>query len=161
MAAALARGAELARLVARIHAAGWVWRDCKPGNVVVTAGGRLRPLDFEGACRVERPDPLPWGTPAFAPPEGGEEPGGRSRLPEDLYALGAVVYFLLAGRTPEPSGPVPLGKMRRGVPESALKLVAELLDPDPNRRPSAAEAARRLEGAASPAIPWRAVRASV
>jgi hypothetical protein len=160
VAAALRYGAELARLVARLHEAGWVWRDCKPGNVILTEGGGLRPLDFEGACRVESPDPLPWGTPAFAPPEGGAEFRGQSRLPEDLYALGAVVYFLLAGRTPEPAGPVPLGRMRRGVPGAALKVVAELLDRDPSRRPAAAEAARRLGRAVPSAKPRRAVRAS-
>jgi hypothetical protein len=157
---ALRCGAALARLVARIHEAGWVWRDCKPGNVVITEGGRLRPLDFEGACRVETPDPLPWGTPAFAPPEGGEELRGRSRLPEDLYALGAVVYFLLAGRTPDAARPAPLSKMRRGLPADVLEVVGRLLDPDPRRRPGALEAALRLEAAASTAEARRRVRAS-
>lgn len=160
VAEALRCGESLARLVARIHEAGWVWRDCKPGNVVVTEGGRLRPLDFEGACRVGSPDPLPWGTPAFAPPESGAESRGRSRLPEDLYALGAVVYFLLAGRTPDAADPVPLGKMRRGVPEAALRVLGELLDREPSRRPRAAEAARRLGEAVSFVRPRRAVRAS-
>ncbi|HEX8293941.1 MAG TPA: hypothetical protein VF570_19400 [Pyrinomonadaceae bacterium] len=160
LAAALRCGAALARLVARIHEAGWVWRDCKPANVVVAEGGRLRPLDFEGACRVESPDPLPWGTPAFAPPEGGEELPGRSRLPEDLYALGAVVYFLLAGRTPDAAGPAPLSKMRRGLPADVLRVVGGLLDPDPRRRPGALEAALRLEAAAPTAKAGRAVRAS-
>jgi Protein kinase domain len=152
VAAALARGAELARLVEGVHAAGWVWRDCKPGNVVITKGGGLRPLDFEGACPVERPDPLPWGTPGFIAPEGDEEFRGQSRLPEDLYALGAVVYFLLAGRPPDASERAPLSKMRRDVPEGALCVIAELLDPEPRRRPRAREAARRLEAAAG-AVP--------
>lgn len=160
VASALRRGAALARLVARIHEAGWVWRDCKPGNVVVTQGGHLRPLDFEGACTLESPDPLPWGTPAFAPPEVGGEFRCQSRLPEDLYALGAVVYFLLAGRTPDAADPAPLSKMRRGVPPGALGVVAGLLDPDPRRRPGALEAAQRLEAAAPPAKPRRSVRAS-
>jgi hypothetical protein len=159
VAEALRCGASLASLVARIHEAGWVWRDCKPGNVVVTEGGRLRPLDFEGACRVESPDPLPWGTPAFAPPECGAETRGRSRLPEDLYALGAVVYFLLAGRTPDAADPVPLGRMRRGVPEAARRVLAELLGREPSRRPQAAEAARRLAESVSQVKPRRAVRA--
>jgi hypothetical protein len=146
VASALRRGAELARLVASIHAAGWVWRDCKPANVIITKSGGLRPLDFEGACPVERPDPLPWGTPAFMPPEGDEDFGGRSRLPEDLYSLGAVIYFLLAGRPPDASTP-PLSKVRRNVPAAASEVVAELLGTDPSLRPAAVEVARRLEGA--------------
>ena len=141
---ALRLGAELARLVAEIHAAGWVWRDCKPGNVVVTKSGGMRPLDFEGACPVGRPDPQPWGTRAFMAPEGEEDFRGQSRLPEDLYALGAVVYFLLAGFAPEASSP-PLSKVRRSVPADALRVVAELLGRESSLRPSAADVARRLE----------------
>src|SRR5215207_4936124 len=136
VACALRRGAELARLVASVHAAGWVWRDCKPANVIVTKSGELRPLDFEGACPVARPDPQPWGTPAFMPPECEEVFGGRSRLPEDLYSLGAVIYFLLAGRPPDASAP-PLSKVRRNVPAAASEVVAELLSPDPSLRPAA------------------------
>lgn len=149
VAAALRRGAELARLVARIHAAGWVWRDCKPGNLLVTRGGEMRPLDFEGACPVDGPDPLPWGTRAFLAPEACEAFRGRSRLPEDLYALGAVVYLLLAGRTPDAPAP-PVEKARRNVPRAAARVVAELLSPDPGLRPAAADVARRLEAALAP-----------
>jgi hypothetical protein len=147
LAVALKRGAELARLVAAVHAAGWVWRDCKPANVVVTRGGELRPLDFEGACPSNRPDPLPWGTPPYAAPECLKAPRGRSRLPEDLYALGATVYLLLAGRPPDESAPAPLAKMRSNVPERAQRVVKRLLDPNPGRRPDAASAARGLESA--------------
>jgi hypothetical protein len=147
LAAALGRGAELARLVARVHAAGWVWRDCKPGNLIVTTGGELRPLDFEGACPVGRPDPLPWGTHPYAPPESHDAFRGRSRLSEDLYALGAIVHLLLAGRLPDDSAPVPLGRMRRGVPARALQVVAGLLDHDPRLRPDASTAALELEAA--------------
>lgn len=146
VASALRWGAELARLVARIHAAGWVWRDCKPGNVIITKSGELRPLDFEGACPIERSDPLPWGTRAFMPPEGDEVFRGQSRLPEDLYALGAVVHFLLSGRTPDASAPSPV-KARRNVPEGASRIVAELLGSDPALRPAAADVARRLDEA--------------
>jgi hypothetical protein len=153
VAAALALGAELARLVARIHAAGWVWRDCKPGNVIITGEGRMRPLDFEGACPSGSPDPLPWGTTCYAPPELWDDFRGQSRLPEDLYALGAVVYLLLAGRPPE--GAAPVGKLRKGVPDDAQKVVAELLGSDPARRPCASDAALRLEAAAASTAPRR------
>jgi serine/threonine protein kinase len=148
VAAALRRGAELARLVAGVHAAGWVWRDCKPGNVIVTGRGELRLLDFEGACPVARPDPLPWGTHPYSPPESTNAFRGQSRLPEDLYALGATIYFLLAGRQRDESAPVPLERLRRNVPARAHRILARLLDPDPRRRPDASAAARVLEAAA-------------
>jgi hypothetical protein len=144
---ALRCAVELARLVSRVHAAGWVWRDCKPGNVRITKGGEFRLLDFEGACTIESPDPMPWGTPAYSPPEGNDAFRGQSRLPEDLYALGATIYLLLAGRPPDSASPLPLEKMRRNVPEDARKVVAELLDADPRRRLGALAASRRLEAA--------------
>jgi hypothetical protein len=147
VARALALAARLARLVARIHAAGWVWRDCKPGNLVITKDGRLRPLDFEGACLVENSDPLPWGTVGYMSPEGIDDFRGQSRLPEDLYAMGAVIYLLFAGRTPDAPSPVRLERLRRNLPPGVSSIVCELLDPDPLGRPGALEAARRLEAA--------------
>jgi hypothetical protein len=147
IAAVLKRSAEVAQLVARIHAAGWVWRDCKPSNIILTKSGELRPLDFEGACRISRPDPLPWGTPGYTPPQTQNRFGCESQLPEDLYALGVIIYLLLAGRLPDEAVSVPLEKMRKNVPQPARRLVAQLLDPKPLVRPRAHVVALRLEAA--------------
>ena len=141
----LRRGVELAELIAQIHAAGWAWRDCKPGNLILTKGGRLMPLDFEGACPANRPDPTPWGTPSYAPPEWGEEFKRQSRLPEDLYALGAIIHLMLTGCTPDASPRLPLEKLRRVIPPAAREVVVSLLDPNPARRPDARTVARRLK----------------
>lgn len=141
---ALKRSAEVARLVARIHASGWVWRDCKPGNLIVSTNGELRPLDFEGACRINQSDPIPWGTPGYTSPEVDNPFNGQPRHPEDLYALGAVIYLLFAGRIPEPK-PVPLQKMRKNVPEPIRKVVNQLLDTNPRRRPRAHTVVSRLD----------------
>lgn len=146
---ALAYGLRLADLISRIHGAGWVWRDCKPGNLIVTKAGLLRPLDFEGACPVDRPDPMPWGTPSYTPPEWCDKPRGGTRLPEDLYSLGAVVYHLLTGSLPDSEPLLPVEKLRRNVPPGACRVIAELLDADPARRPDARAAALRLAAALS------------
>ncbi|HEX5708089.1 MAG TPA: lipopolysaccharide kinase InaA family protein [Pyrinomonadaceae bacterium] len=144
LARSLRYSVELATVLARVHAAGWVWRDCKPRNIILTPRGRLRPLDFEGACMVSRPDPVPWGTPCYIPPEWGAKFTGRSRLPEDLYALGSIIYLLLTGCPPEAAPTLTLEKLRRNVPTAARRVVAELLDADPRRRPHAHTVARRL-----------------
>ncbi|MDQ3918333.1 MAG: hypothetical protein M3348_07630, partial [Acidobacteriota bacterium] len=68
-----------------------------------------------------------------------------SRLPEDLYALGAILHLLLSGRTPDAGRA--LGGQRHSVPAAVRALVAEMLSADPLNRPSADEAARRLEAA--------------
>lgn len=92
LAQALRYGIQLAQLLHKIHAANWVWRDCKPLNLIVSQAGILRPIDFEGACRARRSDAASWGTPGYVPPEWRETENAGSKVPEDLYALGATLY---------------------------------------------------------------------
>ena len=108
--------------------------------------GELRPLDFEGACPRDRPDPEPWGTRGYTPPEFDDPFRGQQRLPEDLYALGVITYLLLAGCPPEhPSSVFTLEKIRKNVPQSVIQLLMELMDADTQRQPAAGEVAQRLE----------------
>lgn len=130
----------IASLVARIHQAGWVWRDCKPGNIMITRGGNLTAIDFEGACPIDQPDPAPWGTRRFVPPEWDHAFIGQSRLPEDLYAMGAILYLMLHGTPPDESSDQP----NRKLPKALQKVVDSLLSSDPQSRPAADVVARRL-----------------
>lgn len=145
IALALRLGARLASLLAAIHSAGWVWRDCKPLNLLQTEDGNLRPLDFEGACLSSRLEVTPWGTPGYTPPEWLKEPASGSRLPEDLYALGASLHQLLSGLTPSALSPRPIGTLRRGIPRAVREVVMALLDPTPQSRPGADEVLKVLE----------------
>jgi serine/threonine protein kinase len=137
----------MASILHAIHASDMVWRDCKPANFMVTGEGRLRPLDFEGACPNDRPDPAPWSTPAFAPPNHLAAHETRSSVFDDLYSLGAVIYYLLTGRLPESPSPVPVAKLRRGVPVQAREIVETLLTASPRNRPDALTVARKLRTA--------------
>ncbi len=143
---ALEFGRQIAELLSHIHAAGWVWRDCKPLNVLVSKDGSLRPLDFEGSCRVNRPDPRPWGTEGYVPPEFSKIPISGSRLAEDLYALGVTMLQLLGGQPPKPGGPH-LEKLSQRLPSRIKKLVSGLLDLNPELRPSARVASEVLTSA--------------
>ncbi len=102
---------QIARLVARIHAAKWVWRDCKPANLFLTPEKTVRPIDFEGACRIGDRELVPWSTPNYAAPEVIGRSRGRigpdahaSAAPtyaaEDLYALGICLFFMIEGHLP-------------------------------------------------------------
>jgi hypothetical protein len=150
VAAVLRLGARLAGIISKVHEAGWAWRDCKPANVIMTTKGELVPLDFEGSCPAASRDPVTWCSPAFAPPTWGGGDGACSNLPDDLYALGVTVYFMLAGKFPTPPTPTPIAKLRRAVPAASATLISRLLHPDPARRPTASEAARLFEHGTRP-----------
>lgn len=135
---ALQYGYEIAKLLGEIHATGWVWRDCKPLNLIVAANDRLRPVDFEGACKIGSREQAPLGTPGYLPPEWHESRSSKSKIPEDLYALGATLHQLITGRLPDEKGATrAVGKLRRGVPLPVRNIINALLDADPQARPAA------------------------
>lgn len=146
---ALMYGIQIARLLEQIHHAGWVWRDCKPLNLLLTEEGTLRPIDFEGACPLDDTGPSPWGSSGYVPPEWLKESPTGSRKEQDLYALGASLYQLFSGRIPEVPPFVPVGRLRRRIPLAVRKLISALLHEDPMLRPDAHSAASLLESAVS------------
>jgi len=134
---------QVARIVSLLHSAGWVWRDCKPANLIVDEAGTLRPIDFEGACRIGDRTPLDWGTASFLPVDFNDHKY-QSHPSIDLYALGVVIYYLLTGRFPAKENPIPVGKLRKNIPPSVRQIVGELMSPRVSERPSAPTVAQRL-----------------
>jgi len=113
---------------------------------MVTPQGDLKPLDFEGASRVGRPDFMLWGTPGFIPPEW-HETNRQTGLPDDLYALGAMLYLFATGRVPEAFNPTAPKRFRRNIPGQLGNLIMSLLSTDPELRPQAKDALARLKWA--------------
>jgi tRNA A-37 threonylcarbamoyl transferase component Bud32 len=129
--------AQMARIVADIHAAGWAWRDCKPANFLVDKNHKLRALDFEGACRLDETDP-PWGaTPGYTPSR--QSPDSRSPKAMDLYALGTSIMQLVS-KTESPINPGAAFRReikKRNLPLRLINTIQRLRSPSPERRPSA------------------------
>jgi tRNA A-37 threonylcarbamoyl transferase component Bud32 len=141
---------ELARIVAEIHSFGFVWRDCKPSNIIVESSGRLRTIDFEGACQIAEFDPIAWSTPDYSPPEistGFYIEERPSNLPEDLFALGCCLYLLVEGKRPfESYDFLSPRAMERLVGSEITNLISGLLSPDPGERPQARKVLRAFDG---------------
>lgn len=136
-------GLQVARIVSLIHLAGWVWRDCKPANLILNAAGTLRPIDFEGACKIGDRTPLDWGTQYFLSADFNKEEY-QSHPSIDLYALGVVIYYLLTGTFPLKDNPTPVGKLRRDIPLPICQIVTELMSSVQAERPTAATVVQRL-----------------
>src|SRR5215213_1799138 len=137
---------QIAKILECIHSAGWVWRDCKPANLILSAGRQLRPVDFEGSCRIGDRNPLGWGTKQYVPRQmrKGESVAQASA---DLYALGVTAYYLITGHFPDESNTVPVERLRRNVPVEIKTLIAELLNEDSQMCPTASEVVQRLNAA--------------
>ena len=92
----------VARGLARVHQMGIVHRDVKPGNIMVTADGETKLLDF-GIARLSGGGDLTrtgttLGTIAYMAPE--HVRGGDADERSDVWALGVVLYEMLTGRRP-------------------------------------------------------------
>lgn len=112
---------QIARIIKDIHRANWVWNDCKPANLILTKEKTLRPIDFEGAYQIGKSEPFDWKTKGFS---NFSEAGGVSA---DIYALGAVAYFLLTGRLYDSENPQKIAKLRRNIPPRLTQIIEKLL----------------------------------
>jgi serine/threonine protein kinase len=175
---AAAVGAQICSVLVQAHGRGFVHRDLTPRNVMLTADGTVRVLDFGIATALQSPDRprltgagTVAGTPGFISPEQGK---GQAATPlSDLYALGCVLYEILGGRPPftadEPlalvvqhiaDDPIPLDRLREDVPAELCDLVSRLLAKRPEDRPAnAAEVREILAPWAEQAVP-KAARAA-
>ena len=135
----------IAGALAAAHDAGIVHRDLKPGNVMVTAKGQIKLLDFGLAKLTERTDTneslatatcgpetrvgMVVGTAAYMSPE--QAQGTKVDPRSDIFSFGVLLYEMITGRRPSAgASPDPIS----AAPRDLRKIVARCLQPDPSRR---------------------------
>jgi serine/threonine-protein kinase len=169
-------GAQAAAGLGHAHAHGLVHRDVKPQNLLLRADGTLKVADFgivraaEATQRLTQAGSI-LGTAAYLAPE--QALGEQVTPAADVYALGAVLYEALTGRTPHEAAtlfealtaqqqhPVtPPSELVPDVPPALERTLMRCLARNPEFRP---QDGRELEallraGDAAPTVPLRPAR---
>jgi serine/threonine-protein kinase len=157
------------------HGHGLVHRDIKPANIILCERGDLpdvvKVLDFglvkDLSAQNGTVENVVAGTPAYLSPEAIADPDSVGPS-SDLYAVGAVGYFLMTGEQvferqsltatlaahlqdwPTP----PHERLGAPVPEALEQLIMDCLDKDPTNRPQSARALREALDAVELPHPW-------
>ena len=168
--------------VAFAHAHGVIHRDLKPQNIMLGAFGEVLVMDW-GIAKEVGPQPpavvgreaepggpaetaggTVLGTPGYMAPEQARGEAGLIDTRADVYALGAILYFLLTDRVPAGAPPTPPRRYDRTIPRplEAVCLKALAAERD-DRYAGAAELAAdvgdflaRRPVRAYPERPWEA-----
>jgi serine/threonine-protein kinase len=149
------------RALRHAHDRGVIHRDIKPANLLLDANGAIKLSDFGiarlfGNTRITAAGNV-LGTAEYMPPE--QANGGAVGPRSDLYSLGGVCFALLTRRAPfkarslpemlekhRSERPEPVRNYAPDVPDEFERIIAQLLEKEPeNRIANATLVARRLE----------------
>jgi non-specific serine/threonine protein kinase len=157
-------GAQIAAALAESHAAGIVHRDIKPGNILIADRGDslgiVKISDF-GIARAksdgsDRQDEVITGTPAYFAPEvaRGDDPTEAS----DVFSLGSTLFTVIEGQPPFGIDSDAIALLHRVAKAEIYRptrsgpltdVLLQLLEPDPTRRPTMAQARDALAAVAT------------
>jgi len=130
------------------HRNGLIHRDIKPGNIMFTADGDVRIVDFgvaQMAGNEEGQVKGLVGSPSYMAPE--QMRHAPAAVQTDLYSLGVVMYELLTGKRPYYgdnlsklvhqiiyASPPPVHRLRSDVPPVLEEITSKAIDKDPTKR---------------------------
>lgn len=125
--------------------------DIKPGNIMLERNGKVKLIDFgaskhyDASTGENTTTMMGLNTPGYAPVEQCTGSISTFTPATDIYALGATLYFLLAGKTPPASvvlmsGNEELQPLSVNISPNTRKAVTAAMDHCINRRPASAKA---------------------
>jgi len=137
-------GIDVCRAAGAVHAAGFLHRDIKAGNVMREEGGRILLMDF-GLTHEHGTDKDSSGTPPYMAPE--LILGQPASIATDVYAIGVMLFYLLSKQYPvegknfaaireaQASGKRrTLLDVRPDLPEPLARVVETAINPSPEKR---------------------------
>ncbi len=144
---------QMAEALAYLNENGWVHRDIKPDNYLVSETGQVKLIDFAlaqktkgGLAKLLNPKSKIQGTRSYMSPE--QIRGGGLDSRSDLYSLGCTIFELLAGKLPFTgtsgtdllmkhikSSPPTLESANRNVTPEFGALIRQTMAKKPNNRP--------------------------
>lgn len=154
-------GLWLLSTMAQLHSQGYVHRDIKPDNIMLTIDGQYKLIDFGLACNIKTDDPdvkcpaYSAGSAPFMPPElltsSQITQSQINNFPSaDIYAIGVTLYTLIdiAQYPYELASGVPKGPYKDiTVPEFSCinQVIKSMVNPNLYSRPDARDAFSQLE----------------
>ena len=115
-----------------------IYRDLKPGNIMLKPDGNITLIDFGTARTYKREnieDTTCLGTRGYAAPE---QFGGRGQTDErtDIYCLGATLYHLVTGHNPSspPYEIYPIRKWDQNLSAGLEQIISKCTQQDPDKR---------------------------
>lgn len=128
---------QVAEAAGAMHAGGLVHRDINAENVMVSPQGHATLVDLGFACPAgHASDGIFRGSASYAAPEQLQSQPAAAAPASDVFSLGRLLWQLLSLTEKDHASSVSI--------DAVADLIAEMVDPDPARRPSAAAVAGRL-----------------